>query len=101
MNKEYYFPDGVPSKWKKMESLESGGNNLYLWRTPGGASGKEPACQCRRCKRGRFSPWVGKIPCRRERLPTPVFWPGECHELYSPWGLKESDTTERLSPPLS
>ena len=31
MNKEYYFPDGVPSKWKKMESLESGGNNLYLY----------------------------------------------------------------------
>ena len=21
--------------------------------------------------------WVGKIPWRRERLPTPVFWPGE------------------------
>ena len=25
--------------------------------------------------------WVGKIPWRRERLPTPVFWPGEFHEL--------------------
>ena len=24
---------------------------------PGGAGGKEPACQCRRCKRGRFDPW--------------------------------------------
>ena len=32
-----------------------------------------------------------------ERLPTPVFWPGEFHGLYSPWGHKESDTTERLS----
>ena len=42
-------------------------------------------------------PWVGKIPWRRERLPTSVFWPGEFHALYSPWGLKESDTTERLS----
>ena len=41
--------------------------------------------------------WVGKIPWRRKRLPTPVFWPGEVHGLYSPWGLKESDTTERLS----
>ena len=38
-----------------------------------------------------------KIPWRRERLPTPVFWPGEFHGLYSPWGRKESDTTERLS----
>ena len=28
-------------------------------------SGKEPACQCRRCKRGGFDPWVGKIPWRR------------------------------------
>ena len=44
-----------------------------------------------------FDPWVGKIPWRRERLPTPVFWPGEFHGLYSPWGHKESDTTERLS----
>ena len=30
-------------------------------------------------------------------LSTPVFWPGEFHRLYSPWGLKESDMTERLS----
>ena len=29
-----------------------------------------------------FDPWVGKIPWRRERLPTPVFWPGEFHGLY-------------------
>ena len=41
--------------------------------------------------------WVGKIPWRREWLPTPVFWPGEFHELYIPWGCKESDTTKRLS----
>ena len=42
-------------------------------------------------------PWVGKIPWRRERLPTPVFWPGEFQRLYSPYGRKELDTTERLS----
>ena len=41
--------------------------------------------------------WVGKIPWRRERLPTLVFWPGEFRGLYSPWGHKESDTTKRLS----
>ena len=28
--------------------------------------------------------WVGKIPWKKERLPTPVFWPGEFHGLYSP-----------------
>ena len=29
---------------------------------PGGASGKKPACQCRRCKRPTFNLWVRKIP---------------------------------------
>ena len=43
--------------------------------------------------------WVGKIPWRREQLPTPVFLPGEFHgqrslEGHSPWGRKESDMTE-------
>ena len=47
------------------------------------------------CGRPGFDPRVGKIPWRRERLPTPVFWPTEFHD--SPWGHKESDTTERLS----
>ena len=44
-----------------------------------------------------FDLWVEKIPWRRERLPTPVFWPGEFHGPYSPWGHKESDITEQLS----
>jgi len=30
-----------------------------------GATGKEPACQCGRCKRHRFNPWVRKMPQRR------------------------------------
>ena len=38
-----------------------------------------------------------KDPLENERLPTPVFWPGEFHELHSPWCCKESDTTEQLS----
>ena len=33
----------------------------------------------------------------KERLPTPVFWSGEFHGLYSPWGHKELDMTEQLS----
>ena len=48
-------------------------------------------------RRPGFNLQVGKIPWRRERVPTPVFWPGESHGLYSPWGPKESDTTEWLS----
>ena len=43
--------------------------------------------------------WVGKMPWRREWLPTPVFLPGKSHGQrnltgYSPWGLKELDMTE-------
>ena len=33
-------------------------------------------------------------PLEKERLPTPVFWPGEFHGLYSPWGRKESHTAK-------
>ena len=69
---------------------------------PGDASGKEPACQCRRHKRCEFNPWVGKIPWRRTRQPAPVFLPGESHGQrslvgYSSRGHKESDVTERLT----
>ena len=35
-------------------------------------------------------PGFGRFPWRREWLSTPVFWPGEFHGLYSPWGYKES-----------
>ena len=61
---------------------------------PGVSGGKESSCNA-----GDLGsiPWVGKIPWRRERPPTPVFWPEEFHRLYSPWGRKESDTTEQLS----
>ena len=66
---------------------------------PGGASGKEPTCQCRRCESRGFNPWVGKIPWRRAWQPHPIFLPGEFHGQrnlvdYSPWSYKELDTTE-------
>jgi hypothetical protein len=53
-------------------------------------------------KESRHNPWVLKIPWRREWLPTPVFLPGEFPgqktlATYSPWGHKESDTTEPLT----
>ena len=54
---------------------------------------------CLQCGRPGFEPWVGKIPWRKEWLPTPVFWPGEFH--LQPWGCKELDTTEQLSFSLS
>ena len=69
------------------------------WGFPGGASGKEPACQCGRYLRHRFDPWVRKITWRRAWQPAQVFLPGESHgqrslEGYSPWGLKVKDRTE-------
>ena len=57
---------------------------------PGGWAGKESACNAGDLgsilRLGRSH--------RREQLPTPVFWPGELHGLYSPWGCKELDVTE-------
>ena len=68
------------------------------------ASCKEPACQCRRQRRGGFHPWVGKIPWRRVWQLSPVFLPGESHGQsclagYSPWGHKKLDTLEAISMP--
>ena len=66
---------------------------------PGGASGKESTCQCRRLKRRGFNPWVRRIPWHRKWQPTPIFLAGKSHgqrslAAYSPWGHKESDPTE-------
>ena len=57
---------------------------------------------CLQYRRPGFSPWVGKIPWKREWIPTPVFWPGEFHRQrslagYGSWGRKGSDMTEQLS----
>ena len=46
--------------------------------------------------------WVGKFSWRRECLFTPIFLPGAFHGQRSlagcsPWGHKESDTTEQLT----
>ena len=46
---------------------------------PGGTSGKEPACQCRRHKWPWFNPWVGKMSWRRAWQPMSVFLTGESH----------------------
>ena len=48
-----------------------------------------------------FKPWVKNFSWRKKSQPTPVIFPGKSHGQrslvdYSPWGPKESDTTERL-----
>ena len=69
---------------------------LLKYELPRWLSGKEPTYQCRRHRRPEFYPWVGKIPWRRKRQPTPVFVPGESRGQrglvgYSPWDCEESD----------
>ena len=78
---------------KKLNSL------TFHLRLLSHCSGIEPIYQCRRCKRYRFDPWVGKIPWCRNWQPAPVFLPGKSHGQRSlagcsPWGLKGSDMTE-------
>ena len=69
---------------------------VYIFGLPWWLSGKEPSCQCRRPRRPRFDPGVGKISWRRKWQPTPVFWPGESQGQRSLAGYshKESDTAE-------
>ena len=74
-------------------------SNPDFWGT---ACGKESACPCRRHKKHGFDPWVGKIPWRRAKQPTPVFLPGKSHGRRSLvgcslWGRRELDMTERPS----
>ena len=46
-----------------------------------GSDGKKKKKKNSSCNAGDlgFNPWVGKIPWKREGLPTPVFLPGESH----------------------
>ena len=64
------------------------------------------AIQENRVWRSRFDPWVRKMPWGRKWHPTPVFLPGKSHGQrslvgYSPWGCKELNTTEQLTPLLT
>ena len=59
---------------------------------------EESACQCRRCKRSGFDPWVRKIPWRRKWQPTPAFLPRKSQGQSSlagccPWSRSKKDMT--------
>ena len=69
------------NNWRQEEEGNDRGWGLPLW-----LSWQNIHLQC---GRPGFNPWVGKIPWRGKRLPTPVFWPGEFR------GITESRT--RLS----
>ena len=68
------------------ESGRSAGEGIgyppqYSWASPEAQLVKNRL----QCRRPRFDPWIGTIPWRRERLPTPVFWPGEFHGVTKSW----------------
>ena len=92
---------------RRLESLRNQcvcASRVILLGCPGGSDGKEsPACSA---GEREFDPWAWKIPWRRKWQSTPASLPGEFHGQrslagYSPWGRKESDTTERLTLSLS
>ena len=62
---------------------------------------KNPPANAGDVRDAGFDPWVGMIRWRRAWQPTSVSLPGESHEQrsltgYSPWGHKESDSTEAI-----
>ena len=67
---------------------------LLSFGFPGGSDGKASACNA-----GELGsiPELERSTGEGKKLPTPVFWPGEFHGLYSPWDRKELDRIERLS----
>ena len=67
--------------------------SCYILGFPCGSAGKEsPAMQ-----ETQVQSLGWEDPLDRGKA---TLWPGVFHKLYSPWGHKESDTTERLSPHL-
>ena len=70
-------------------------NQIHKKLLPRWCGGKESTCQCRRHRRCSFHP----ISWNRKWQPTPVFLTRKHHGQgslvgYSPWGHKETETTE-------
>ena len=87
------FNIDFPFHWCSITSVAATKRELFdLWlyfmrAFPGGANGKEPACQCRRWKRHGFDSWDGKIPWRRAWQLTPVFLPGDSMDCGAWWAI--------------
>ena len=50
----------------RLKRLNSSSSSSLIMGSPAGASDKESACRCRRCRKCRFDPCVGKILWRRK-----------------------------------
>ena len=94
-NKNCWFdtPDLPLTEHCPLQQYPFGKQYTYLPGLP------RSARQCRRHKRHRFDPWIGKIPWSRKWQPAPGFLPGKFHGQrslvgYSPWDRRESDVIE-------
>ena len=94
---------GVAKSWTRLSDFTFTFTFPSLMGFPGGTSGEEPACQCRRQKKCEykcgFNPWARQIPWRGAQQSTPVFLLGESQRKrnlagYSLRGHKELDMTE-------
>ena len=75
-------PSSIPGSGRS--SGEGTGYPLqYSWASLVAQLVENPPAMQGTYRRPEFNPWVGKIPWRRERLPTPVVSPGEFHGLQS------------------
>lgn len=67
--------------------------NVYIFNFPGGSSGKEPPCQCRRHKRWEFDPWIILCCMTEEMLSALGFW----NTLYPREPAYLKDTINKLT----
>ena len=103
---EKYFRvlKGVPhqqviGEWKSEQGGRLGCLHCASWGFPDGSDSKKI---CLPCWRLGFNPWSGRSPGGGHGNSNPVSLPGESHGQrslagYSPWGCKESDTTNNLT----
>ena len=92
---------GVAQGQTRLKRLSSSSSSKYTSRLLG-SDGKESVCNA-----GDLGsiPGLGRSPGEGRRLPTPSFLHGQFHGQrslvgYSPWGHKELDMTEQLTPSL-
>ena len=72
-----------PLLWARFLTSEPERTLLILSAVLLASVGKESACNV---EDPGAIPRLGRSPGEGERLPTPVFWPGEFRGLYCPWG---------------
>ena len=82
------FPGGSDSKESACNVEDLG--SIPGLGCPGGGSGQEHNCRCRRHKRHGFNPCVRKIPWSTAWQPTPVSLPGESPRTEKPGGLQST-----------